>query len=265
MNSSPSDASRQSRLSRIDTPWSVVRRAHGSVDSATAAQQQLIERYGGAIRRYLLAAVRDREVADELFQEFALKFVNGDFRDVEPDRGRFRSFVKTVLYRMVALHFRKRGTRKEHVVGSLPEQEFERDTPSAAFERQFFDSWRDDLLSKTWDALEQYEASGGGPYHTVLRLRIANPGVKTNAFSEVISKALGKPTSPGSGRVLVHRARGKFATLLIDVIAETLECPTFAAIEAELIDLQLVDYCREALAAHNVADEPSKKGEEKKM
>ncbi len=244
-----------SRLSRIDTLWSVVRRAHDAPhDSATEAQQQLLEQYGGAIRRYLLAALRDRTAADELFQEFALKFINGDFRQVTPDRGRFRSFVKTVLYRMVALHFRKKGTRKEHNIEHLPEQEFESESPSELFEQQFLDSWREDLLNKTWEALAEYEASGGGPYHTVLKLRIENAALNTQSLAEKIGEKLGKPMSSGSGRVLVHRARQKFAHALIDIIADTLENATYEAIESELVDLQLIDYCRDALAAYNESD-----------
>lgn len=243
-----------SRLSRIDTPWSIVRQAHESqLDAATTAQKQLLERYGGAIRRYLLAALRDREASDELFQEFALKFVRGDFKQVDPDRGRFRSFVKTVLYRMVALHFRKKGTRKEHNVAQLQEQEFASETPSATFERQFFDAWRDDLLDRTWEAMAEYEAAGGGPYHTVLRMRIEHAGLATEALAEKLSEKLGKPITAGSGRVLVHRARDKFALLLIERIADSLEDATDEAIEAELIDLQLIDYCRDALDAHKAA------------
>ena len=116
--------SSNSRLSRIETLWSVVRRAHLSEqESALSAQQQLLDLYGGAIRRYLLAAVRDAEIADELFQEFALKFVEGEFRAVDPSRGRFRAFVKTVLYRMVALHHRKKNRRKEQNLVADPQHD----------------------------------------------------------------------------------------------------------------------------------------------
>ena len=240
-----------SRLSRIDTPWSIVRQAHESqFGSATAAQKQLLERYGNAIRRYLMAALRDREAADEMFQEFALKFVQGKFKNVDPDRGRFRSFVKTVLYRMVAGHFRKQGNRKEVNMVSQLGNEFESETPSAAFEERFFNTWRDDLLDNTWKALEAYELAGGGPYYTVLKLRIRYPGLKTEQLAKEISNTLGRSTSPGAGRVLVHRAREKFAMLLIEIIADSLENPTSDAIESELIDLQLIEYCRDALSAH---------------
>ena len=64
---------------------------------------------------------------------------------------------------------------------------------------------------------------------------------------------MNKPISAGSGRVLVHRSRDKFAMLLIENIADSLEYATADAIESELIDLQLIEYCRDALAAHRAA------------
>ena len=69
------------RLSQIATLWSVVGHAHEEPGEAViAAQRLLLERYGGAIRRYLLAAVRDPDAADELFQTFAYRFLHGDLR-----------------------------------------------------------------------------------------------------------------------------------------------------------------------------------------
>ena len=56
----------EDRLSRIETLWSVVRQAHDGAasDSRSAAQKQLLEQYGGAVRRYLLAALRNQDAAD---------------------------------------------------------------------------------------------------------------------------------------------------------------------------------------------------------
>lgn len=47
------------RLSRIDTMWSVVQRAHADQTmEVRRAQKQLLDRYGGAIRRYLVGSLR---------------------------------------------------------------------------------------------------------------------------------------------------------------------------------------------------------------
>lgn len=61
-------------LSRIETNWTAVFRAHqGQPVEAAAAQAALVERDGGAVHRYLLASLHDAEAADDLAQEFALR------------------------------------------------------------------------------------------------------------------------------------------------------------------------------------------------
>src|SRR6516225_4718871 len=90
-------------LSRISTLWSLVSAAqHEPGDESRAAQKKLLERYGTAIRRYLLGAVRDANAAEDLWQEFAYRFLHGDLHGVDPQRGRFRDFVKGVLFHLVA-------------------------------------------------------------------------------------------------------------------------------------------------------------------
>ena len=44
---------------------------------------------------------------------------------------------------------------------------------------------------------------------------------------------------------MVHRARERFAKLLIDSVADSIDSPDKENIEAELIDLRLIDYCRD--------------------
>ena len=106
------------RLNEISTLWSVVLQAnHDAAEAARLAQRRLLERYGGAVRRYLLGALRDPDAAEELFQEFALLLVHGDLRGADRQRGRFRDFVKGVLFHLIARHHReqKRRPRKgEH-------------------------------------------------------------------------------------------------------------------------------------------------------
>src|SRR5271170_5133899 len=103
----PSDLER--RLSSITTLWSVVMQAHqGETDESARARRQLLERYLGAVYRYLLGALRDGDAADELFQEFALRFVRGDFKRADPERGRFRDFVKSSLFYLVVNHQKRK-------------------------------------------------------------------------------------------------------------------------------------------------------------
>src|SRR5437016_8659 len=77
-------------LSRIATKWTLVCRAHEDEEGAAAqAQREMLDRYGGAVRRYLQGVLRDSDAADELFQEFAIRFLRGKLKGATPERGRF--------------------------------------------------------------------------------------------------------------------------------------------------------------------------------
>lgn len=248
MSEKPAD--QDARLSRIETSWSIVRRAHHSDSSAASpAQHFLLEQYGGAIRRYLLAAVKRPDVANDLFQEFAIKFLRGDFKTADPSKGKFRSFVKTVLFRMVATHFRKLGSRKVINVGEVPEKEH-LDPSQYEDDEAFIQAWRNDVLENTWNSLETVESEGGPQYNTVLRARVGNPVADSDELAAIVSKETGREISSGNVRVLVHRSRDSFAALMMKNIANSLENPTREAVENELIELRLIDYCREQLSSY---------------
>ncbi|MFH1923401.1 MAG: hypothetical protein ABIP48_26355 [Planctomycetota bacterium] len=86
----------KSRISRISTVWTMLADAHQAPDTeARAARLAFIRRYQGAAYRYLLGATRDPDAADELFQEFALRFVQGAFRGADPKRGRLAANTLT--------------------------------------------------------------------------------------------------------------------------------------------------------------------------
>src|SRR5262249_36521417 len=89
-------------LSQLSTRWSLLREAHGDdADRIGAAQVRILERYTGPIYRYILKCVGDREIANDLFQDFSLRLVRGDLRRAEPGKGRFRAYLKTVLYHLI--------------------------------------------------------------------------------------------------------------------------------------------------------------------
>jgi RNA polymerase sigma-70 factor (ECF subfamily) len=62
---------------------------------------------------------------------------------------------------------------------------------------------------------------------------------------------VGKPFTAGSIRQVLHRARERFAALLLDEVARTLVHPSRDDLELELIELGLLEYCRSALERHS--------------
>jgi RNA polymerase sigma-70 factor (ECF subfamily) len=235
-------------LSRIQTAWSMVRQAHGDHTAVQSAQQALLDRYGGAVRRYALAALRDEDAADEVWQEFALRFVRGDFGGADPQRGRFRAFVKTIVYRLIVDYQRrrKRQFREGPMHSNLAEPADGCDAAGdedAAFQA----SWRDELLARSWQRLKDEEGQSGKPHYTVLRYRVDHPDLHSPELAAGLTEKLGKSVNAGAARVLLHRARDAFAELLLDEVVQSLADNSVDAAEEELIELELLEYCRPAL------------------
>ncbi len=233
------------RLSRIMTQWSMVFQAHQGAAEAADAQQMLLQRYGGAIYRYLLGALRDPDAADELAQEFALRFVRGDFRRADPEKGRFRDFVKTAIFHLIVDHQKRKKGRPRPLSDGFEPAAPKEGTLEA--DREFIASWRDELLARAWDGLEQVQQETGQPYHAVLRFRAENPDLKSDQMATQLGERLGKPLTSAGVRQTLHRAREKFADLLLDEVARSVETTRTDAIEQELIDLNLLTYCQSAL------------------
>jgi RNA polymerase sigma factor (sigma-70 family) len=234
-------------LSQIQTLWSMVERAHGDHTALQSAQQSLLDRYGGAVHRYALAALRDEDAADEVFQEFALRFVRGDFGNADPERGRFRAFVKTIVYRLIIDYQRKQKKRGQEGPMHSNLAEPVADAVDAADDAAFQHSWRDELLARCWERLAALEESSGRPVHTVLRYRVDHPDERSPELAAGLSKQLGKPINAGAVRVQLHRARETFADLLLDEVTQSLADGTLDEAEQELIELDLLEYCRPAL------------------
>jgi RNA polymerase sigma-70 factor (ECF subfamily) len=235
------------RLSHIQTHWTVICQAHeGGGEAARAAQRQLLQRYGKAIKRYLLGALRQEEAAEELFQEFALRFLTGGFRGADPERGRFRDFVKGVLFHLIADHHRRGRRQPDPLSGAGQEPADSDDGPDDA-DRQFLETWRAELLDRTWKALAHLQSQTGQPFFTVLRFRAEHADLRSTEMAGRLAPQLGKAVTADWVRQTLHRARDRFAELLVDEVAQTLRAPTREQLEEELIDLHLLDYCRPAL------------------
>src|SRR5262249_12027881 len=131
-------------------------KAHQGGASMTAAQQQLVLRYHGAVYRYLLGMLRDAGAAEELSQEFAVRFLRGDFAGANPQRGRFRDFLKTALRHLVIDHWRQKDRdRKQAPLPDEPADTAAEAGTLAESDAAFLAGWREELFARTWKALAQ--------------------------------------------------------------------------------------------------------------
>ena len=228
------------RLSRISTKWTLMFQAHQPGENEAAARGQILSRYTGAVYRYLLGAVGDTDVAEELAQELALRFLRGDFHRARPEGGRFRKYLKTALVNLVNDYHRKRQAAPR----ALPD-----DTPDRAVveaEQNFAATWREEVLERTWQSL----AEANPAYHAVLLLHVQSPDMASPEMAEALTAQLKRPMNAPLVRKTMQRAQEKFAKLLVEEVQATLETPLEDDLRAELDELGLLRYCRSILQHH---------------
>jgi DNA-directed RNA polymerase specialized sigma24 family protein len=235
-------------LSGIETHWTAVFQAHqGTPAEADAAQAALVQRYGGAVHRYLLASLRDIEAADDLAQEFAMRLLRGDFKNADPGKGRFRDFLKRAVYHLMVDYHRARKVRPAPLAEDVALPASTDDSWDRNLDREFIECWREQLMAQAWTALERRQERTGQPFADVLRLRVSNPEVRSPALAEQLSELLGRPVTSGWIRLNLHRAREMFVESLLGEVERSLGNPPRERLEEELIELGHLEHCRSAL------------------
>jgi DNA-directed RNA polymerase specialized sigma24 family protein len=226
------------RLSQISTLWSMLQQAHeGSPEQARTACQALLARYGGAVDRYLLAVLGHPKAAEDLYKEFALRFVRGDFRPAGAQGGRFRDYLKAALRDLILGYVAGCARSPEGPGPAAPADS------NADSEDPFLPCWREQLLESTWEALLQANPR----YHAVLRLQVEHPELSAAQVAEQFTAQMGAPYNAAWVRKTLQRARDKYADLLLEEVAQSLPGVTAEALRQELHDIDLLRYCRTAL------------------
>ena len=227
----------QQRLSRIATRWTMLLEAHRSKSpAAQPARSELAQRYVGAVYRYLLAIVRDVDIAEELCQEFAVKFLEGSFRQATPERGRFRDYVKTVAVNLVRTHFRRHAKQPK----PLPEQIAAAENPDAdEVGGDFAKEWHTEILEQTWQSLLSKRPN----YYHVLKLRVESPDLTSREMAERYATEQNLPMTPTNIRKILERAHAKFAELLVGEVVSSIDEPDVNSVRSELQELDLLRYC----------------------
>jgi RNA polymerase sigma-70 factor (ECF subfamily) len=224
--------------------WTALVRAHADDREKFAG---LIDRYQGAVYRYLKAAVSDPDRAADLFQEFALRFLRGDFRRADPDRGRFRDYLRAILINLVRRHRRKPACETVPLdADRLAAPPADAPDPD---DEAFLAHWRESLLDCAWRALEAEERAGGPAHYSALRARADQP----DAPSAVLAVQLTEHGRPGEAvteagfRKLLQRGREAFTERLVREVADSIPTRDPDRIAQELIDLGFYNFCKKAL------------------
>jgi RNA polymerase sigma-70 factor (ECF subfamily) len=235
---------RQTGLERISTAWTLVRQAqaiHSHPEAAREAQTLLIERYRRAVYRYLLGAVRDPEQAEELFQEFAFRFVRGDFRNAAPSAGRFRDYLRTSLSHLINDYRRARRNSP----GPLPDDAQLRQSEELD---PFLAAWRAEVIEQAWSALKAENQT----QYAVLNHYAENPDTTAAVAVGALTGELGCKLTASNLRVTLHRARQRLAELIMAEVSATMNLPSQRELTEELRVLNLLKLCSSALTQRYV-------------
>ena len=231
------------RLSQIKTNWTQLIAANQPKGRwACDFQKELLLDYSGAVYRYLLGAVRDDHVASDLAQEFAVRFLRGDFCNVTPEKGRFRDFLKRTLGNLANDYFRSQKSEMNRLQGfSESRTEVAPSQDSEIFEQD----WVTEVLRRTWEALAEEQSANQSHYYTVLRARAESPQFNSKELcvslsGKIAPAVLNEPWL----RQTLSRARKQFADLLRREVAKTLRDNRPELVDDELAALGLLQYCR---------------------
>jgi DNA-directed RNA polymerase specialized sigma24 family protein len=241
-------AEQPTRIDEIATQWSLLRLAHqASLSVAGPARNVLVLRYSRAIRGYVGAMVKEVEDADEIAQEVVVRLLQGSFARANPERGRFRDMLKVAVRNVVLTYWTKKKRRAsvDVDVAQLPGEGTE-----TQIEQEWTAAWQRSILDMTWAAMEDYaRAHPQSVSWIILRLRADHADDDLTQLAARFAQQTGKSLRPAALRQQLRRARLRFAELLIEEVAKSLDDPTPERVEEELIETGLMPYVQDFLPA----------------
>lgn len=211
------------------TEWSQVLAARdGSDTRARAALERLCRTYWEPLYAYIRSRGSNVEDASDLTQAYFTEFLDKGFLDdVDPSKGRFRSFLLGSLRHFLA-HQRERSQALKRGGGSLTisldlaaaERRYRNQpaTEEMSPEEMFEHRWALTVLDRAMDRLgQEAEQAGTGGHFAQLRQYLTSGGSQV-PYREV-ADVLGM--SEGAVKTAVHRLRKRFGECLRAEIGET--------------------------------------------
>ncbi len=221
------------------TRWSLIQSLHGPAEGRRAALGDLCERYWKPLYAFARRSGESPEAAEDAVQGFLAAVIDrGDFERADPERGRFRSFLRTAFSRHLmgaaeGERAAKRGGGRRPLsldVGGLESSLSQSDLdPASAFER----AYAVETLATALDALRtSYEETGKLTIFEALVPTITAPDESVDRAA--LGAQLG--VTRGAVDVAVHRLRSRFREALVGAVRDTVD--TDAEAEDELMRLR---------------------------
>lgn len=215
------------------TRWTIVLQARGDQPEAKAALSDLCEAYFNPVLRFLLREGKDEDEAHELAQGFFARLLSSNgIREVDPGKGRFRSYLLGALKNFLA-DLRRRESRQKRGGGASHRSIDETDSESpgkqqivdfsATIPDSYFDrEWALAVMDRGLQVVESAFARRDKSHH----FEILKPWLMGDegALSQEEAAAT-LNLSRGAVKVAIHRMRKDFGEAVRSEISQTVNSP----------------------------------------
>jgi len=222
------------------TRWSLLAQATVNGDAAQRqAWAEFYRRYREPVVSFIRRQTPDAARAEDLAQEFFLHLMeNATLQRANPQRGRFRSFLRGALVRFLSRdrersQAEKRGSGQAPVSLETLANDDEEPVVPAAVAQAFDREWAQLILERARQHVRDGWKGSAGELTTLLRFL---PGATDTPAYEAAATHVGWTLA--RLKTEVHRFRGQFREFVRAEVALTVEEPE--EIEAELTHLHRV-------------------------
>lgn len=221
------------------TRWSVVTAAGRQGEQRQRALEELCAIYWPPVYAFLRRLGHDEHEARDLTQGLFLHLLErNDYESANPERGRFRSYLRTCARNFATskhrhAHADKRGADCEHLSLAIDVDDAanivlpaDTVTPDQAFERQYAQQLVDVVLERLGDELR-----GRGRSH---QFDVLRSYLEASSAAQTYEQAAATlDMREGAVKVAVHRMRERYRELLVEEVRQTLLDPNDAADEID--------------------------------
>jgi RNA polymerase sigma factor (sigma-70 family) len=222
------------------TQWSLVLRAGGIGEiQSRSALEALCRRYWHPLYAFVRRQGREHHEAEDCTQDFIAQLLAADgLRNVQAERGRFRTFLLTGMRNFLTSEWRRNQALKRGgglsaipIGPSGPGESFAQEPidPGLSPEQTFDRCWALDLIDRAVHTLRtEYESSGRAKVFAAMAPLIWG----TDQHDLLVRHATDLGLTVNSFTVALHRARRRLGERLRAEVAETVIDP--AEIDGEL-------------------------------
>jgi RNA polymerase sigma-70 factor (ECF subfamily) len=226
----------------VTTRWTRVLEARGDSTEAKAALSDLCAAYYAPVFAFIRRNAPDEDSARDLTQEFFARLLaRGGINNVDPQRGRFRSFLLGAVKHFLADmrdHDRRLKRGAGQAIGSLDADTGTQpgleapDSNAAGPDREFDHKWALTLLGRAFAALAQeYKEAGKTVQFEALKPWLTGDSEKMSQAEAARQLAMNE----GAVKVAIHRIRRRLRDAIKNEISQTVK--DRADVDREMHDL----------------------------